>query len=207
MTDELAAYQRALDALAATARSAAAHQLGVPLPPVTIDVRTVAPGGEALATDYVDTVTLALSDVAELAPPPQGNNTIYGVCHEIGHMILARSTPGGRDLPVVWDEALAHLLAVDVLLPAVWAAHGADLWPDAYPDYLEREAQLGDGPAGHFHGHVASLRRLTAELRGLTGRVGVAGLLAALGALEPAQLRVDSLGAALRGACSSPGGA
>jgi hypothetical protein len=204
VTAELAAYQRALDAVAATARSVAGEQLGVALPPVCVAIRLVAPGGEALWTDYVDTVTLTLSDLAQLRPPPAGSNPIYGVCHEIAHMIVARAAPGGRDLPVVWDEALAHLLAVDVLLPAVWAAHGDRLWPDPYPDYLERETQLPTGPATHFHGYTASLRRLTAELRALTAGVGVAGLLAALGALTPGQLRVEALGAALRRACAAP---
>lgn len=196
MPAQLAAYRDALDRLAATARTAAADELGCALPPVRVEVWQVPPGHERLATDYIDAVRLAISDVAQLRPPPEGGTTIYGVCHEIGHLIVARAAPG--TLPVVWDEALAHLLATDVLIPAVWAVHGRALWPDPYPDYPERETRLPDEPAGHLHGSVATLRRLTGELRTLAGRVGVDGLLAALARLDPAHLRVHTLGGALR---------
>jgi len=50
-----------------------------------------------------------VSDPGQLRPPPAGANTLYGVCHEIGHLVVARVRPAGRDLPVVWDEAFAHL--------------------------------------------------------------------------------------------------
>lgn len=190
-------YLGALEQVAATAGAASRSQLGIALEEVEVRLVTTSPGAEVLAAIPPATVHLAVSDPGQLRPPPAGSNVLYGLCHEVGHLVTAATLPAGRHLPVVWDEALAHLLAVDVLLPAVWAAHGDSLWPDPYPDYLEREARLPTEPQGLLHGSVATLGRTTAQLRAIAGEVGVHGLLAALREVPPRSLRVEELGRAL----------
>ncbi|MFU8840910.1 MAG: hypothetical protein ACNA8R_09305 [Nitriliruptoraceae bacterium] len=198
MPDQLEPYRAALEDVAAAAHGAAHDQLGCPLPPIRMQLVAAPPGAERLMAVPPDTVELAVSDPGQLRPPPAGANTIYGVCHEIGHLVLALATPRWRQVPVVWDEAFAHLLAVDVLLPAVWAAHGATLWPDPYPDYPTRELQVPAGSQGLDGGTMATLERSTTHLRRIAARVGVAGLLASLGRIAPHQLTVTELGPALR---------
>ncbi len=198
MVDHLDPYRAALVAVADAARGSARTQLGTELPTVRIRVVPTSPGAEVLAAVPPETVHLAVSDPRQLRPPPAGGNTIYGVCHEIGHLVLARVLPPGRQLPVVWDEAFAHLLAVEILLPAVWAAHGPQLWPDPYPDYLTRELDLPEEPDGLLHGSIATLERTTGHLRDIAAGIGVAGLLATLRSLGPRQLRIEELARALQ---------
>lgn len=203
MSAGLAPYRHALERVIATGRGTARDALDVRLPPVTLVIDVVPASQRRLAAVPPDTIHLAVAGVDDLRPPPTGGTTLYGVCHELGHLVVGHVLAGTPALPVVWDEAIAHLLAVDVLLPAVWAAHGPDLWPDTYPDYLTRETSLPTGPDGRLDASVAVLQRTTAELRRVAERLGRAGLLGALTALPASQRQVTTLAPALRAAAGN----
>ena len=137
---DVAPYVRALERVAATCGQAA-NRLGVDLPPVAVRVERCSPGEERLSSDYHSVVDVLLSSVDQFRPPPDGANVIYGMCHEVGHIVIGASSRGRSLPPVVWDEALAHVLAVDSFMPEVWVAHGEGLWPSPYPDYPSRELE------------------------------------------------------------------
>ncbi len=58
---------------------------------------------------------------------PDARADVYGIAHEVAHLGLWNVMGTPTALPVVWDEAVAHVVAIDVLLPT---ALDADLsWP------------------------------------------------------------------------------
>lgn len=189
-------YRRALEQVLATGRRTARDHLDVRLPHVTL-VLTIGPVPR-LAAVPPGTIELAVTDLAQLQPPPTGANTLYGVCHELAHLIAGHVFGAPDRLPVVWDEALAHLLAVEVLLPALHATHGSRLWPDTYPDYLDREGRLPVGPDGRHPPDVATLARTSAQLSSVADVRGHAALLRWLAALPATQRTLTLLGPALR---------
>ena len=159
-------YRRALDRLTETCRSVAAVKYYIQLPPLKLRYVQAGIGQECIRTDYRQTIIFELASVARLKPPPDGFRCIYGTCHEIGHLLLARMLPRSCVPPVIWDEALAHYFAVHLFVPAVYQAHGPNFWPDPYADYhiMEGEGVLSHGQMGHLGDYQSSLRMLNAQL-------------------------------------------
>ncbi len=191
--DDGARIERYVDGLVKVARSAsqvAEETFAIDLARHHVTLVGVAPGAESISTDYRSHITVSVSCLDQLLPPPHGpGSVLYGVAHEIGHTAVARLLAPGDLPPVVWDEALAHHLAVHLLLPGLWGRHGTDIWPDPYPDWLEREAMVanapGPEPAGHFGSYPASLRQLDRQVGRVRGALGWAGLGAVLGRVGP----------------------
>jgi hypothetical protein len=70
-----------------------------------------------------------------LLPPAEGGaNNIYGICHEMGHLVFPIDDP-------YYSEAWADYAAAYRIIPYVWERLGAGAWPQPY-DYL-----ANDGPA------------------------------------------------------------
>ena len=74
-------------------------------------------------------------DETHLLPPAEGGaNNIYGICHEMGHLVFPFDD-------LYYFEAWADYAAAYRIIPYVWERLGADAWPQPY-DYL-----VNDGPA------------------------------------------------------------
>lgn len=74
-------------------------------------------------------------DETHLLPPADGGaNNIYGICHEMGHLVFPIADSH-------YFEAWADYAAAFRIIPYVWERLGADAWPQPY-DYL-----VNDGPA------------------------------------------------------------
>jgi hypothetical protein len=203
VTPDLEPFGTALAAVAASCRAEAAS-FGVEIAPVEIVLGLVEPGEEVVRTDYESRVEVGVSDPSQFEPPPAGSNLIYGTCHEVGHLCIAASvaTTGARLPPVVWDEAIAHFLALDVFLPAVARDHGPTLWPLPYPDYDTREVEAAriedDGDSHLAYGPL--LERQTVELRSLAEAGGGPGrLLEAVAAVAATRARPEDWQWKLRG--------
>ncbi|HSL59924.1 MAG TPA: hypothetical protein VK866_18915 [Acidimicrobiales bacterium] len=160
----------ALVELAARCRGIVATGLGVDLPEIRVEVVVVEPGQELVRTDYVDRIVVALAGADRVAPPPAGANLVYAVAHEVGHLAVVRRLPPGGRLAVVWDEALAHHVAVDVVFPGLARLDPADVWPGERRGWEERQ---GGFEVGHGVGDVrAGLARATARVRAAAAGVG-----------------------------------
>jgi hypothetical protein len=74
-------------------------------------------------------------DETHLLPPAEGGaNNIYGICHEIGHLVFPIDD-------LYYFEAWADYAAAYRIIPYVWERLGENAWPQPY-DYL-----VNDGPA------------------------------------------------------------
>lgn len=83
---------------------------------------------------YGGDITFRGDDVHLLPPAEGGANNIYGIAHEIGHLVFSLDD---LDYIEAWpDYAAAHRI-----IPYVWERLGADVWPQPY-DYL-----TNDGPS------------------------------------------------------------
>ena len=153
-----------LEDITATCRRAV-HAAGHPLDPPEIVLRLVEAGHEVVRTDHHRLVLVAVSSVAQLQAPPRGLNVVYGVCHEIGHLVVAQQCRPHALPPVVWDEAIAHLLATDVFLPAIDPCEMHARWPGGRPDFPACELIDPDDDEGYFR----LLAHQCAQLREVCG--------------------------------------
>jgi hypothetical protein len=100
---------------------------------------------------YAGKITFRGNETHLLAPADGGANNIYGICHEIGHLVFPIADPA-------YFEAWADYAAAYRIIPYVWERLGADAWPQPY-DYL-----VNDGPA--------DLRQRSKDGTGSTDMVG-----------------------------------
>lgn len=164
-----------LHRIAAHCRAVADHTLGVELPEILVELSTVPPGQELLRTDYDQRIFVALASPDRVLPPPEGANLVYGVAHEVGHMVVARCLPTGAALPVVWDEAFAHFLALEAFFPALEAQFGSGIWPGETAGWPQRQAHFS--PGWGFADQEAQLERMTKVLVDIAGRLGGSAVL------------------------------
>jgi hypothetical protein len=89
ITDEQA---NSLGRVAEAARKAAIARYGFDVPQQIIVNVDCQPGTKArLFTDGNDTYTLSIRSGADLAPPAaSGIYNLYGMCHELGHVVMYR---------------------------------------------------------------------------------------------------------------------
>jgi hypothetical protein len=182
-------YRLALETAAATCREVADQRLGQPIAPITVTIRTVESGSESVRAEYPTGVVFDVSKPAQLEPPPVGEACLYGLTHEVGHLVVAAIRAGS--LPaVVWDEALAHNLAVELFLPGLWAQHGPELWPGGYVDYhiAEGHALLAERTGSPMWDHASALRRMSSDITHITQIRGWRGLADGLRRLDDADL-------------------
>lgn len=183
----IAPHGDALSAVADHCRSMATDELGVVLPPLSLVVSFVAPHEARVHHDGHAGIRVAVAGLDAFAAPPAGANLRYATCHEVGHLVVAHLRSGRRSPGVVWDEALAHLLATDVFLPQV----PDDLGPPGGGDGW-RALEVAIGEADADPAVAASLRRCTALLRARAAAWGgVATLLDGVAAVADGDCRAD----------------
>jgi Tol biopolymer transport system component len=143
------AYAKAILTVATTARDVYATTYHCDMPDtVTVHVTKSPSEQTALWTDGESQLFLTVDSMDKLAPPQQsGVFNIYGICHELGHIALYRRIQV-IGLPAGVGEGWAHY-AGSVVVDAVYAKHGPELWPEPY-DYradglarLRRQAGSG----------------------------------------------------------------
>lgn len=178
---------------------AAWTELGLRLPPIDAVITAVEPGHEVLRTDYDRSIFLGLSSPDQAFPPPQGTNMVYGLAHEVGHIVLARFIPKGTSLAVVWDESFAHHLALATFFPAIDRALGDTPWPGESAGWQHRQSQLSNENS-HFGSQTAQLVRTTTIVAEAAKRLGgERGLLERLSLQAPSKLSLMKIEQTLRG--------
>ncbi|MFA5565546.1 MAG: hypothetical protein WC184_07305 [Acidimicrobiia bacterium] len=176
---------------------AATEQLELLLPAIQLQVSMVLVGQEILRTDYQRTIMLAISDIEQALPPPVGMNLIYGLAHEVGHLVIVRSIPEGASLAVVWDEAFAHHLALNTFFPALSAHFGNTPWPGETAGWQERQVSMSNQL--HFANQNQQLQKMAAQVSAASSRLGSdRALLNALGVQSPSSLGLLSMERTLR---------
>jgi len=128
------------DAIAQTLSAALkvyTDDFGFDMPKTVVASVTCAEGTPTrLFTDGKDHVTLTIPSQDRLAKPAaSGVFSLYGMCHELGHMAMYRTLKDRDWMSTAAAEGFAHY-AGSVVVDRVYAAKGQSLWPDAY-DYRE----------------------------------------------------------------------
>lgn len=113
------------------------EEFGFKMPNRVIGTVECGPGKPTrLYTDGEDRLFLSLSSKAKLAKPASsGVFNLYGMCHEMGHMVMYRTLKDRDWMTSAAAEGWAHF-AGSAVVDKVWAAQGESLWPDKY-DYRE----------------------------------------------------------------------
>jgi hypothetical protein len=92
-----------------------------------------------LWTNGADRAFLTLSKKGQLEPPSlSGIRHMYGLPHELGHIVLYRSLINVGVLADGWGEGWAVYLSSFLAVPHLYKKFGPELWPYPY-DYLATE--------------------------------------------------------------------
>ncbi len=131
-------YAKALLAIAIEARRVYAEDFGFDMPAkLTLNIQKRSDGRTRLWTDGNSQMFLEIASVEDLAPPSQsGYFNIYGMCHEIGHMVMYRKAKL-IGMPEGLGEGWAHY-AGSVVTDHVYKKLGQNIWPQPY-NYSETE--------------------------------------------------------------------
>jgi RNA polymerase sigma-70 factor (ECF subfamily) len=129
-------YARALGETAQTARAVALKEFAFDMPETFVIQVDRRPGERArLFCDGRNYLSLTIRSEKDLHKPSEsGVFTLYGICHEIGHIAMYRLIPEHGWLTTEAREGWAHYLGSRIV-DEVYAEKGAAFWPDAY-DYL-----------------------------------------------------------------------
>ena len=174
------AYARAIARVVAAARTAAIEQFGLNMPEtIEVSVRVEPKGQPNLFNDGNDRFFLTVRSEGDLRRPAEsGIFTLYGLCHEVGHLAMYRVLRDHGWLTTAAAEGWAHYLG-SRLVDAVHAREGAELWPHRY-DYLDDgTARLKRQLATSPRGEVATGAGLWMELGTSVGDKGFQPIFAA----------------------------
>ncbi len=129
-------YARAIAQTVSTARAVAVEIFGSDMPEtITATVERVPDQRGWLFNDGQDRIFLHLSSEKKLLrPATSGVFTIYGLCHEVGHLAQYRAIPDRDWMTSAATEGWAHYIGSRIV-DEVHARAGENLWPDAY-NYL-----------------------------------------------------------------------
>lgn len=129
-------YAKAVLSVTAAAREIYANQYHCNVPDrVTINLEKDSSAYTNLWNDGQSQIFLTVESLDKLAPPKvSGTFNIYGLCHEIGHMVMYRQTnfiglPGG--IGEAWAD-----YAGSVVEDEVYKKLGQSVWPERY-DYSQ----------------------------------------------------------------------
>ena len=192
------AYPQAFARVTEAARKAAMERFGFTDVPEQITLRiSVDPAQKCrLFTDGQDTFTLQLAGRRQLAPPAwSGIYNLYGMCHELGHVVMYRPIKERNWLTGAASEGWAHYFG-SVIVDEVYEKEGESVWPEPYDyraDGTQRlNKQLARAPI--MSRIVGSDQTLTAaglwmELAGIIGEKKLPALFAAWDAakIDPAE--------------------
>ena len=187
-------YAEAIARTVEAARAIAVEQFGFDMPE-TVVVNVEEGRYLRLFNDGRDHVFLKVRSEADVRQPSKsGVFSLYGMCHEVGHIAMYRLIPDHSWMTSGATEGWAHYLG-SRLVDAVYAKEGEGLWPDRY-DYradgmerLKREVEIVRGV------DIVRSAALWMELLGIVGDKGIAPIFKAWGQapIDPADP-----GAALR---------
>ena len=173
-------YQVSLEKISKACQEISFEVFGMDLPNIEFEWIEVEDMEEQkLVNDYHNKITIySVDDSIFLSPLEGGSDMIYGVTHEIGHILVSHLFKE-RFLPaVIWDEALAHYFSINLFIPKLWEKYQESLWFN-YPNYLEVNGvdMLENLPLTDY---IISLKRMTLMLDKLIKRHGYMNLKKAL---------------------------
>ena len=180
-------HAEALARVTNAARRAAVERFGFDVPQrITIDVRHEPNGKARLWTDGADRFTLVVTSPDDLAPPAtSGVFHVYGMCHELGHVVMYRPIPRHDWLTGDGAEGWAHYFGSRVV-DDVYASEGPEVWATPYDyraDGMRRlESQLGNADRAGDKTVVAA--GLWKELAETIGEKRLAPLFASWGKVQ-----------------------
>lgn len=141
---------QSLARVADAARAATVARFGFDVPDrITVNVDCKPTNKVRLFTNGNDTYTLSIRTPADLAPPSEsGINNLYGMCHELGHVVMYRVIKNHDWLTNDAAEAWAHYFGSQIV-DDVYAAAGEKVWWTPYDyraDGMSRlRAQIEEG--------------------------------------------------------------
>ena len=173
-------YQVSLEKISKACQEISFEVFGIDLPNIEFEQIEVEDMEEQkLLNDYHSKITIySIDDSIFLSPLDGGSDMIYGVTHEIGHILVSHLLKE-RFLPaVIWDEALAHYFSINLFIPKLWERYQKSLWLN-YPNYLEVNGVdiLENLPLTDY---IISLKRMTLILDTLIKKHGYMNLKKAL---------------------------
>jgi Tol biopolymer transport system component len=126
-------YGEAFAAILSEARREYEETFGLSLPEtITLQAKREPQGSTNLYTDGESYLFLTIKSKDDLAPPPQsGVFNIYGMCHELGHIVMYRKMRNLVGLPDGVGEGWADYSG-SVVVDAVAQRLGQGIWPEHY---------------------------------------------------------------------------
>ena len=136
-------HARAIVETIAAARDVYINHFGFEMPQTIRASVTCAAGQPSrLFTDGNDRLFLSMPDKRALAPPSKsGTFTLYGMCHELGHVAMYRTLTQRDWMTTAAAEGWAHY-AGSVIVDHVYTAKGEKLWPEPYDYRADGTARL-----------------------------------------------------------------
>lgn len=136
-------WAQALAETAGAARKVYAEEFGSDVPKMIYGSVACRKGEQTrLYTDGKDHMFLYVPSVEKLAKPASsGVFNLYGMCHELGHMVMYRVLAERDWMTGAAAEGWAHY-AGSVVTDRVYAAQGQALWPDPYDYRADGTARL-----------------------------------------------------------------
>jgi hypothetical protein len=176
------AQAASLGRVAEASRLAASERYGFDVPAtITVNVSCKPDNKVALFTDGNDTYTLRVRTHADLAPPAQsGVFNLYGMCHELGHVVMYRVIREHNWMTVDALEGWAHYIG-SRLVDDVYAAEGQRAWWTPYDYRAEGIKRLDEQLIAPGADGMARAAGLWKELHAIVGEKGMGKLFATLG--------------------------
>ncbi len=127
------AYGEAFAAILSEARREYENTFGFSLPEtIVFEAKREPRKNVSLWTDGSSHIFLTVSSEHQLAPSPKsGIFNIYGICHELGHIVMYRGMKNQVGLPDGVGEGWAHYSG-SVVVDAVTERLGQKIWPKPY---------------------------------------------------------------------------
>ena len=178
-------YAEAIARTVAAARALAIEQLGFDMPEtITVSARRDPKAGAGLFNDGNDRFFLTVRSERDLRRPSQsGVFTIYGLCHEVGHLAMYRLIRDHGWMTTAAAEGWAHYLG-SRLVDGVHAGEGQKLWPDPYDYLADGTARLKQQVASSARGPITQGAAAWLALGEVVGDKGLKPILAAWGKAE-----------------------
>ncbi|MBN2446681.1 MAG: hypothetical protein JXO22_08145 [Phycisphaerae bacterium] len=174
------AQAESIAAVLSAAHEVYAKEFKADLPETIVVQVTCGPGEPTrLYTDGQDRVYISLPSPDKLAPPSQsGVFNLYGMCHELGHMVMYRVLRDRGWMTSPAAEGWAHY-AGSICVDSVFAAQGESIWFTPYDYRTEGTARLEDQLKSKRPSDIARGAGEWQELEELIGRDGFTKLFAA----------------------------
>ena len=170
----------------AAARNIYVTHFGFDMPETIRASVTCAPGQpNRLFTDGTDSLFLSMPDTRSLAPPNKsGTFTLYGLCHELGHIAMYRILKQRDWMTTAAAEGWAHY-AGSIVVDHVYMTKGEKLWPEPYDYRADGTARLKKQLASPTPSPIARGAEQWQKLDAIIGAKSFPELFAAWNAAAP----------------------